>query len=540
MDAIEKNSNVGSVNYTFWLGLLNRILTIVMAICLSIGIQSVSLRYFKGEYINYLVLVGFFVALEATFSMNQFYTGRNLTISTGLYRVVEWVVLFVFLKLSTYIGDGISELNEMLRVWFFNPQAFFADEKLFVVLINGVVVWIFTTIMVGSLHDIENDDRLIQSANREGLISNRDEIRQKMLNHFTVFGLFLVVTTVIIRIGEFGFDPAGISSYRSIGIGLIIFFSTGMILMSQLQFSVLLAGWLWERIPFDLRVSVRWIFTSLFILLMVLIISAQLPSEPLLGLFPSLRYLFDWFIMIVSVIIFILSLPIILLVSLLSLLFKVDVKEVPRPSLPEFPAVPQVEHGALASWLELAKSIGFWIILLGIFLFAIIQYIRQNKEYFVKIRRLGLIRWFGQVWHQIYQAWTKSRKVILEKVKQELERIGVLQRNRRLLDAWNYIRLGSLSPREQVRFFYLAILRRSSEAGINRKASQSAEEFSEQLKEFFPELSDELNTLTSGFVDARYSTHEITSEKSQLMQSVSQKIRKEIYRTKQQNSNVKN
>jgi hypothetical protein len=77
---------------------------------------------------------------------------------------------------------------------------------------------------------------------------------------------------------------------------------------------------------------------------------------------------------------------------------------------------------------------------------------------------------------------------------------------------WRFIRVNALPPREQIQYFYLSTVRRAGEKGAPRSKSETPSEYSKALQEEWPEASEEIETLTGAFLQARYSGHDIESE----------------------------
>jgi hypothetical protein len=74
---------------------------------------------------------------------------------------------------------------------------------------------------------------------------------------------------------------------------------------------------------------------------------------------------------------------------------------------------------------------------------------------------------------------------------------------------WRFIRLNSLSPRDQIRYFYLTTARRAGDKGLPRGKPETPAEYSQNLKDNWPDLSDDIDGLTSAFLEARYSSSSI-------------------------------
>ncbi|KAA3657245.1 MAG: DUF4129 domain-containing protein, partial [Chloroflexi bacterium] len=75
-----------------------------------------------------------------------------------------------------------------------------------------------------------------------------------------------------------------------------------------------------------------------------------------------------------------------------------------------------------------------------------------------------------------------------------------------------FIRINAWPPREQIRYFYLSIVRRAKEKGIPRDKNETPLEYSQGLKEEFPETERDVDKLTSAFLKAQYSPKIINKE----------------------------
>ena len=66
-----------------------------------------------------------------------------------------------------------------------------------------------------------------------------------------------------------------------------------------------------------------------------------------------------------------------------------------------------------------------------------------------------------------------------------------------------------LSPRQQVQFYYLAMLRRSGENGHPRQPTQTPYEYARTLESQLPDIDQDVDGITVEFIEARYSRHDI-------------------------------
>jgi hypothetical protein len=94
--------------------------------------------------------------------------------------------------------------------------------------------------------------------------------------------------------------------------------------------------------------------------------------------------------------------------------------------------------------------------------------------------------------------------------------------------------LGSLSPREQILYYYLNILERAKERGPRRAPFQTPYEYQPRLTEAIPDTEQEVTILTRAFVQARYSLEAFDETQAQLARVLWQRIRRALTEREQQ------
>jgi hypothetical protein len=73
-------------------------------------------------------------------------------------------------------------------------------------------------------------------------------------------------------------------------------------------------------------------------------------------------------------------------------------------------------------------------------------------------------------------------------------------------------RLGSLAPRELVRYFYRSTLHRAAEGGAGRRPGQTPYEYAATLTARVPDAEQDIADLTDSFVAAQYDTRPVEPE----------------------------
>jgi hypothetical protein len=85
-----------------------------------------------------------------------------------------------------------------------------------------------------------------------------------------------------------------------------------------------------------------------------------------------------------------------------------------------------------------------------------------------------------------------------------------------------------LSPRQQVQFYYLAMLRRGGEHGHARQPTQTPYEYARTLESQIPEIDQDVEGITDEFVKARYSRHDIPPEHVGLVRRYWERIKRAL------------
>jgi len=493
----------------------SRILLIVMMTCFGIAMIQVVHAFSPAWNGSFLSLACLVISLEAILVQNRLRKASDLEHSPTFYRVMEWVVILIILKLILYFRLGWGTFLDELPNWSRNfLGSFFNSEYLLAVLIIAAV-WGLTLWFVSDLEEIENDVTLVDASDMGGFYSNRSAIRGRMANRFLTIGFMIVFMTALFTI-DFGALVRGIYifNHRSGGLNIIVYFLAGMLLLSQTHFSVLRAGWAWERIPIEPHIARRWIVYSLVALVLVTGIAFILPTSYSMGLLATMGYIFSLIFSLLSGLIFLIFTP---LIMLLGWIYRLFGKNAPVASMPEMklPEPPKETAGRVQPpWLEVVQSVLFWAIFLGVIGYAFYQYFKQNKDLLNKLKQARGIKFLVQAW-----AWIKGRLSGFNQAVSSVIGVGVKRLRAFIVrspaqEVWNFINLRRLSPRQQILFFYLALVRRGGETGISRKPSQTPYEYAHTLDRSLPDVSESVHSMTESFIEARYSNHLVESKQA--------------------------
>ena len=123
------------------------------------------------------------------------------------------------------------------------------------------------------------------------------------------------------------------------------------------------------------------------------------------------------------------------------------------------------------------------------------------QRFWQQLRHWLQITW-KEAGHQV-QDWQQAVRTRLQRQPKEDEENQ---------PPWRFIRLNSLSPREQIRYFYLSTVKRATDKGVARQQAETPLEFAQDLKENWPEAEEDVDALTEAFLEARYGRSPIEKE----------------------------
>jgi hypothetical protein len=182
----------------------------------------------------------------------------------------------------------------------------------------------------------------------------------------------------------------------------------------------------------------------------------------------------------------------------------------------------------LAETIMMVMSSAFWSIFVVVLILAILYFLRERKVILQGKSALSIwqqiMLWLEHFWEHLRHGARTVRFKIPVRFGQAPEDQDSLAKKRR----WRFIRLGGLSPREQIRYFYLSTVRRAGDRGVNRDSSETPLEYSEELKGSWPEVEQELEELTDAFLKARYSDDPVASADVPEVKDTWKNVRHEI------------
>ncbi|HIC88338.1 MAG TPA: DUF4129 domain-containing protein [Anaerolineae bacterium] len=300
-------------------------------------------------------------------------------------------------------------------------------------------------------------------------------------------------------------------------ITLVGYFLIGLLLTSQGRLGVLRARWHHERTVGVERVAAQWHRYGLVVLLLIGLLAALLPFGSTFGLARLLETVIFAIARVLNTIVFLLFLLLALLWGLLGGSTRhLSTQAVPPDVVSAFPREGQ---RLIPDWMSGGI---FWLLMGVIVVWALLAFLQGRGL------RLDVSLW-RRLWASLRAWWYRWRRG-LNQTAGQLRRV-IARRLARVEEpgdgsrSWRFFRLRTLSPREQVRYFYLAAVRRAGEHGVPRPKSQTPYEYVKALEAHWPEAEPDVEVLTQAFVEARYSQRDFQPEEAKGIQRVWQRVK---------------
>ena len=481
---------------------------------------------------GYLPWLAGLLALEAINSHHLLRRTALMKTNSLAYRFVEVVIVLTLLKVFSLLWKESINLQAEMQAWNDNfLMAFFSPDFLISLLILAIT-WLLSVLYLEDIASLEGDKLLLHTETSEGLTSNRAATGQQIANRMITVGGALVFITVLTRLDYLSFHGALPSTARSI-TSLLVYFLFGLILVSLSQLARYRAIWAWERVPVATGLAQRWLVFSIIFLIILGVIALILPAGYVVGFIPALGYIFGGLFSLVFALILLVIVPFLYLISQLFRFIGL------RPITQSQPLnIQQLLPNAgsnlpsdSSAWLDLVKSILFWVIIIGLIGCAIFAYIKQNEELVTKLRRLPGMSWLIKAWRWVVVRLQEGAKSIPITVQAGIQRMGAIFARRKNNKPFRFINVRRLDARQQVLFYYYAVVRRFSEVGLPRLPWQTPEEYMCRLSPEYKDFSNEISRITQAFIEARYSRHDVSANQVDEVRSAWQMIRSSIKRT---------
>lgn len=506
--------------------LISYMLVVSMLFCLGITVGDLIARILPDHNIAYLPYFCAVVSMAGIYSQRKLRHSYDLDISPIAYRIVEWIVILVMLKMTIYAANGFGQFFADLPRWQTDFLNNFFDPEYMLGIIVALMVWSLSLMFVEDLIGLEGDVNILQATNLDMVVSNRSLVQGRMANRVMTIGIGLVILATLSRLdySTVFYDPKLIKQGY---LHILAYFLLGLVLLSLTQLATRRAVWAWEHIPVGEGIARNWIIYSLVFLVILSVLAFTLPTSYTLGFLPTVQYFLGLLFNLAYSLIILILFPVYLFIAWLVSLFGMTNFPAATTALPEqiIPPLPEDLASSPSPLLAILKSVIFWGILLIVIVYAFVVYLRQNKELIDKLRRLPGLGWLVKAWRWLVTR-TRGGVALLPKVVEAgLKRLRSSFHREISSSMGRYLSLRSLNSKQKVFFYYLAMIRRSEEAGMPRKPWQTPDDFASTLEPNLPGAEPDIESMTQTFVEARYTQHGVNSDQVGHVQQAWEHIR---------------
>jgi hypothetical protein len=511
----------------------NSILAAVMAVCCVVTVSR-ALSVFEFSWIvdllsiqRELVIGAFLVALEVQWTRRLI--EQHPVFSRGWLAAVavEWGFLLIALLTAVWARIGpkvtlqeIPRLAELTAGVMMRPQFLEGLVLLF-------MVWGLSRYLAFELTALENIPMSVLKESQRGVVQEQNAARDRLWQDVLFFGGAMVFLSVFsVPIANFAWGMPML--FGTLGLEVLVFFLCGLGLFVIGRLMLLRAEWVAERTGIDSSVPRQWIGYGMVFVMILLVIAVVLPTEYTFQLLTSLNLVIGgistfftilWLIIVYAVI------------GLLSLILPAwgapsEVTENPLPEEGLAQSLPSLPQGV--SWETVIREILFW----GIAVLVLVYVIRQILPLrFAVVRRLRRGRFFSRLLEflrRLKRGWTVWKGNAARSFRESWQTLREDLAGRAGREQGAFLSLRGLDPRQSIRFYFFALLRRGAERGTVRRPSQTPREYSLALSAAEEQIRNELQELTLAFEESRYSRHAIGPEKASRVRKVWDTIRSSL------------
>jgi hypothetical protein len=514
-----------------WLENLFRPLVIgVMFGCIALSVVELIRLFAPAWNATYLVGACVLAAVEANFSYRILRARPQraldlLGLDAFRFRLIEIGVFVVLLKIGSFAGRAWPDVLADIQTWPRNPLNMI-DAELVAACLLVALSWLAAGRTVDDLERL-NDPAEFQDRYYVPPM-------ESLAGRFFAGGIAVLVTSGLTRVGIAYVLNLSRPSVPGLVLNVLVYFLLGLVMLGQTHFVTLHKRWQIRGIKVVDELAGRWARYSVIFIGLAAFLAFLLPTGYTLGFLESIGGTLEIMIgvarFVIGLILLIVSLPIMLLLWLLG----TTPPTTPSPLPMEFP--PPGPAGGGADWGEVLRSLVFWLVLLGMIVYVLRSFLHERPELLVALGGLGPVRILRRWWAALRSLWNRAATAIGERMAGGLS----LPWSRRLWPEQpiSLFRLGALSPRERVLYYYLSIVRRAGERGFPRRRSQTPYEYDALLEPNLPHAQQDMASLTQAFVEARYSRRAVEPVQVGQIQTAWQRVKAALQALKRKVSQV--
>ncbi|MCB8926637.1 MAG: DUF4129 domain-containing protein [Ardenticatenaceae bacterium] len=501
--------------------LITSLLSSVLALAQIISRQDIWLPF---------SLFFLFVTLEGCYTTLWLQQPERRLLNHTAYRAAEFVLLLLLLRLFTWIVVGnwpeFSSLPDILR----RPQLILLDAPFIVSGLLGLFGWERAIALGQTFNALSIDQAEVYYYSRptkERIASDKPVRTNRGAIVFTFFRQWIAGALILAVVTSMSnFDVVDLYRGSSLALArqglpselllfLLVYFLAGFTLLSQAQLAAMNARWLINGVTRTGHVEKSWHRYTLILLGGIALLAAFLPIGSTFAISSLIGAIITGLSAVATFLMTLISTLLALFLSLftggpreegLEPLVQPTIPPLPTPTATPIPSSlppPIVDTGLITSSL-------FWAVAIVMSVTAVSFFLRERG---VRLNTAVLQRFWQQLLHWLQITWKEAGHQVQDwqqAVRTRLQRQP--KEDEENQPPWRFIRLNSLSPREQIRYFYLSTVKRATDKGVARQQAETPLEFAQDLKENWPEAEEDVDALTEAFLEARYGRSPIEKE----------------------------
>ena len=475
------------------------LLITTMIMCFNYSLVNLA-KLFDPTWRSIYFLAGMLLTtVEALYSYRVLKHWRSRGMSVVRYRLAEAIILVLLLKLLSFGNNSLAETWRELQELWVAPWTV-VNAEFYVLLLLAAIAWISATNTIADFEALYDPYTF-----RSDRIPPLDDLATRFFWGGIVLVLISGVTQWIAYAGISSLRDFQRPSLNGIIINVLLYFILGLVLLSQANLTRLMVRWRVQKLDVPPEIVKSWGRYAFFFLALIGFIIFFIPTSYTLGFLDSaaivVQLLLSIIVFLVQAILFLISLPLAWLLNLLS--GSAPEQGQLLPTQPDFMLPPQETTSSSLPWYEAIRSLIFWLVGLAILGYFIKAYLDDHPEV---LRALRNWRWFNpllSLFRRLWQTVSNWAQVGLELLPSI---IGPDEKGSKDQAGFGrgWFGFRRLSPREQVRSYYLNVLQQAADKHSARQANQTPYEYEPRLGQAIPEVQEEIAGLTEAFVQARY------------------------------------
>ncbi len=482
----------------------------------------------------WLIPLVFFVSLEGVYTTLWLAHPQRRILDRAAYHLSELFVLLLITRLYTWFLGGEWPQLALAADYLKYPWRLILDAPFIIGALLVVMAWFRARSVSETFTRLDIDEAEVHYYTQEAhqreigdkpVITFRGDLAAAFFQHWVWGGIVVAVCVALASVdipsvtgASFPFGFSRLQLPAPLLLAAIIYFVAGMALVSQTRLATLNARWLHDGMQKSPRVERSWLRFGVFLVVALAVVAAFLP----LGSTFAIGRLLEAFILGAAAVISFVSFLVVLLASLfLSLFFRQNASSTlptpePLPTLiPTATPVPTATAPLAADdTTAILLSSMFWALALFGAVTAVTFYlrgrgVRPSRQTF-RLLWATLTGWLRELWQGMAEQANEVRLAARQRWQRE-KKEGEAKEGKR---PFRFIRINGLTPRQQIRYFYLSTVQRAGDRGVARAESDTPLEYAADLQAQWPEAAEELDTLTDAFLKARYGRQELQKEEA--------------------------